>query len=259
MRRKWWDGRLLGVTLIIALLVLWELSSRTGLIQSPNWPPVTSILASGVDVIADGTLLLHTSATLRRMLTGYALAVAVGVCVGIAIGYFRTLYNLLEPLVELLRPIPGPAYLPVLILFLGIDDLMKVTLIFIASVFPVILNTYSGIKSVDPVQVQTAKTFGLGPWSTLREVAVPAALPQILTGMRISLAIALILAILSEMVAASDGLGYLILNAQRTFRSPTMFVALFALAAIGYTFNRLFLAVEAKTIRWHIESRLHGG
>lgn len=257
--RKAWNSRALGVLLIFLLLCLWELSSRTGLIQSPNWPPVSRILVNAVNVIVDGTLASHTLATLWRMLLGYSIAVILGVLVGIAIGYFRVLYNLLEPIFELLRPIPGPAYLPVLILFIGIGDSMKVTLIVVASFFPIVLNTYGGIRSVDPVQIQTAKTFGLGSFSTLKEVVVPASLPQIFTGMRISLAISLILAILAEMVATTNGLGFLILNAQRTFRAPTMFVALFTLAAVGYVFNRLFLLVERKFLRWHIESRLHGG
>lgn len=249
-------SRAIGVLLIVVLLLIWEGTSRAGLVDSPNWPPVSEILSSGAAIVADGTLWQHTASTLQRMLLGYAIAVLLGIGVGIALGYFRVMYNLLEPVIELLRPIPGPAYLPVLILFLGIGDLMKVSLIVLASFFPIVLNTYGGIRSVDPVQLQTAQTFGLGPFPTLREVVLPAASPQIFTGMRISLAIALILAILSEMVATTDGLGFLILNAQRTFRAPTMFVALFTLAAIGYAFNRIFLAIEGRVLRWHVESRL---
>lgn len=256
---RWWNTRVVGFLLIVGFLAFWEASSRMGIVDSPNWPPVSTILSSAGEVIVDGSLFDHTISTLRRMLLGYSLAVIAGILMGIAIGYFRFLYNLLEPSIELLRPIPGPAYLPVLILFLGIDDAMKVTLVFLASFFPIVLNTYGGIKAVDPVQIQTAKTFGLGSGATLREVVLPAASPQIFTGMRISLAIALILAILSEMVAATNGLGFLILNAQRTFRAPLMYVSLFTLAGVGYAFNRIFLLVEGRVLRWHIESRLHAG
>jgi len=152
---------------------------------------------------------------------GYVLAVIFGIALGLAMGYFRVLYNLFEPLVEVLRPIPGPAYLPVLVLFVGIGHAMKVVLIMLASFFPILLNTYSGVRAIDVVQFDTARTLGLSTLQTFRELVMPAASPQILTGMRISLAISLILAILSEMIVSNDGLGYFVLLGQRTSR-PTV-------------------------------------
>ena len=139
---------------------------------------------------------------------------------GLAMGYYRPLYNLFEPLVETIRPIPGPAYLPILVLFVGIGHEMKVVLVLLASFFPILLNTFSGVRSIDPVQFDTARTLGLSMLQTFRELVIPAASPQILTGMRISLAISLILAVLGEMIVSNDGLGYFTLLAQRTFRGP---------------------------------------
>ena len=158
------------------------------------------------------------------------------------------------PLVEVLRPIPGPAYLPILVLFVGIGHEMKVTLIFLASLFPILLNTYSGVRSIDRVQLDTARTLGLTTLQTFRELVLPAASPQILTGMRISLAISLILAILGEMIVSNDGLGYFVLLAQRTFKVPDMYAGIFTLALLGYMLNRLFLMIESRLIRWHTES-----
>ena len=177
---------------------------------------------------------------------------AVGL--GLAMGYFRPLYNLFEPLVEVLRPIPGPAYLPVLVLFVGIGHEMKVVLVMVASFFPILLNTYSGVRSIDRVQFDTARTLGLTTLQTFRELVLPAASPQILTGMRISLAISLILAILGEMIVSTDGLGYYTLLAQRTFKIPDMYAGIFMMALFGYVLNRLFLLFESRLIRWHIES-----
>lgn len=252
--RQWLrDSRVSGVALIVLLLAVWQLSAMY-LVDTPTWPPVTRILEAWYENLADGTLLRHMLATLWRQMLGFGIAVVLGVSVGLAMGYFRPLYNLFEPLVEVLRPIPGPAYLPVLVLFVGIGHEMKVVLILVASFFPIVLNTYSGVRAIDRVQFDTARTLGLTTLQTFRELVLPAASPQILTGMRISLAISLILAILGEMIVSNDGLGYFTLLAQRTFKIADMYAGIFTLAVFGYVLNRLFLLGEARLIRWHIES-----
>jgi ABC-type nitrate/sulfonate/bicarbonate transport system permease component len=242
-----------GVILILLLLALWQFSALY-VMDTPTWPPVTRIFEAWLSDLLDGTLITNLVATFWRQMLGYWLAVVLGIGVGLAMGYFRVAYNLLEPLIEVFRPIPGPAYLPVLVLFVGIGDEMKVVLILVASLFPILLNTYSGVRSIDPVQFDTARTLGLTTLQTLREIVLPAALPQILTGMRISLAISLILAILSEMIVSNDGLGYFTLLAERTFKVPDMYAGIFTLAMFGYALNRLFLLGEARLIRWHQES-----
>jgi len=247
------SSRASGMLLIVALLGFWQLSALY-LMDTPTWPPVTRIFAVWYENIADGTLVRHLLATLWRQMLGYSLAVLLGVTLGVLMGYYRILNNLLEPLVEIFRPIPGPAYLPVLILFVGIGHEMKVLLIMIASLFPILLNTYGGVRSIDPVQLDTARTLGLTTAQTMREVVLPAASPQILTGMRISLAISLILAILSEMIVSTDGLGYFTLLNERTFKVPEMYAGIFTLAIFGYALNRLFLLAESKLVRWHQES-----
>ena len=242
-----------GVILIVLLLGFWQFSALY-IMDTPTWPPVTRIFVAWYENIADGTIIKHLLATLWRQMLGYGLAVVLGISLGLAIGYYRIVYNLLEPLIEVFRPIPGPAYLPILVLFVGIGHEMKVVLILVASFFPILLNTYGGVRSIDPVQFDTARTLGLTTLQTLREVVLPAASPQILTGMRISLAISLILAILSEMIVSNDGLGYFTLLAERTFKVPEMYAGIFMLALFGYVLNRLFLMGEARLIRWHQES-----
>jgi ABC-type nitrate/sulfonate/bicarbonate transport system permease component len=247
------NSRLSGLLLIVLLLAVWQVSALY-FVDTPTWPPVTRVLEAWYENVADGTLLRHLLATLWRQMLGYGLAALLGIAFGLAMGYFRPLYNLFEPLVEVLRPMPGPAYLPVLVLFVGIGHEMKVVLILLASFFPILLNTYSGVRSIDRVQFDTARTLGLTTLQTFRELVIPAASPQILTGMRISLAISLILAILGEMIVSNDGLGYFTLLAQRTFKLPDMYAGIFTLALFGYVLNRVFLACEARLIRWHIES-----
>jgi ABC-type nitrate/sulfonate/bicarbonate transport system permease component len=246
-------SRFPGFVLICALLAIWQITA-VYVVQIPSWPPVTRVLEAWFEDTADGTIPFHLLITLARQMTGYVLAVILGIGFGLAMGYSRTLYNLFEPLVEILRPIPGPAYLPVLVLFVGIGDEMKVILILLGAFFPVLLNTYSGVRSIDPVQFDTARTLGLTTMQTFRELVIPAASPLIFTGMRISLAISLILAILGEMIVSNSGLGYFILLAQRTFKVPDMYAGIFTLALLGYLMNRIFLMVEARVIRWHGES-----
>lgn len=185
------------------------------------------------------------------MFVGYLIGVCFGILIGLLMGTFRVIYNLLEPITEFLRPIPSPAYVPIAILFLGIDDAMKIFMIAFASYFPVLLNTYSGVRSVDPIQIQTARTFGVEGRRLLWQVVLPSASPYIFTGMRISLAVALIVMVISEMVAASNGIGYFILAAQRGFEIREMFAGVFTLGVVGYALNRVFLAIEARVLRWH--------
>jgi ABC-type nitrate/sulfonate/bicarbonate transport system permease component len=246
------NSRLSGVLLLGVLLLLWQLSA-TYVVTSVTWPTVTRIFEAWAENIADGTIPGHMLATFWRQMLGYGLAIVIGVSLGLVMGYYRAFYNLLEPLVEVLRPIPGPAYLPVLVLFVGIGHEMKVVLVLIASLFPILLNTYSGVRSIDRVQFDTARTLGLTTLQTFRELVLPAASPQILTGMRISLAISLILAILGEMIVSNDGLGYYVLLSQRTFKVPEMYAGIFTLALFGYVLNRMFLLLEARLVRWHHE------
>jgi ABC-type nitrate/sulfonate/bicarbonate transport system permease component len=247
------DSRISGVLLIALLLLGWELSA-TYMVKSPTWPTVTRIFEAWSENVLDGTIPGHMIATFWRQMLGYGLAVVIGITLGLAMGYYRFLYNLFEPLVEVLRPIPGPAYLPILVLFVGIGHEMKVVLVLLASLFPILLNTFSGVRSIDRVQFDTARTLGLTTLQTFRELVLPAAIPQSLTGMRISLAISLILAILGEMIVSNDGLGYFVLLSQRTFRVPDMYAGIFTLALVGYVLNRVFLLAEGRLLRWHHES-----
>jgi ABC-type nitrate/sulfonate/bicarbonate transport system permease component len=246
-----WNTRWLGVGLIVVLLLLWELAAATGRMPSLSFPRMSEILASWWRLILSGELPRELADSLWRMFTGYFVGVLLGVLLGLLMGYFRFFYNLLEPITEVLRPIPSPAYLPIVILFLGIDDEMKVFMIAFASLFPVLINTYSGVRSVDPIQLQTARTFGVTGRKLIWRIVLPAASPYIFTGMRVSLAVALIVMVISEMVAASSGIGYFILSAQRGFQIREMFAGVLTLAVVGYALNRVFIAVENRVLAWH--------
>jgi ABC-type nitrate/sulfonate/bicarbonate transport system permease component len=246
-----WQTRALGVIFIGLLLVAWEVVAASGLVPRMSFPRISDVAVTWWGLLLSGELIGQVLPSLWRMFAGYFFGVAAGVSLGLLMGYIRLFYNLLEPITEVLRPIPSPAYLPIMILFLGIDDEMKIFMIAFATTFPVLLNTYSGVRSVDPIQIQTARTFGVKGSALLRQVVLPAASPYIFTGMRVSLAVALIVMVISEMIAASDGIGYFILSAQRGFKVREMFAGVLTLAMLGYALNYLFVAVERRVLNWH--------
>ena len=181
-----------------------------------------------------GDFIQPLAATLYLLFVAYIGASLLAIGLGLLMGRFPAIYNLFEPLVELLRPLPKPALLPPLILFLGLGDLMKSVVVGLAVLFPVLINTIQGVRGVDPVLINTARTFGYGRFAVLLKVILPAALPLIFAGLRVSLALGLILVVIAEMLAGTGGLGYLILDMQRTFRIQNMYAWLAMLAVLGY-------------------------
>jgi ABC-type nitrate/sulfonate/bicarbonate transport system permease component len=250
MLRKIFGSRLSGVFLIVFLLACWEGMVRSGMIDALSFPAVSDIFLEWGKLIFSGVIFEQLGASLYRMFLGFAIASACGIFVGLMMGYFRWIDHLLEPLVELLRPVPTPAYIPIAILVLGLGTEMKVFLITAAAFFPVLLNTYSGVKHVDPVQIDTGRTFGLNALDILKRIVLPASIPHIFTGLRISLGISLIMVVISEMVAANSGIGYFILQAQRSFEVSQMYAGIFTLGLVGYLLNFIFIRIERKIVHW---------
>lgn len=247
MRRIPWPG----LAVLAACLVAWEAWAYWRRDLAEYFPPASQVLVTLARMLASGELTAHISATLKRFAEGYALAALLAVSAGLCLGLWRWLYHAFEPLIELLRPLPSPATIPIAILFLGIGDEMKVAVTVYACSWPILLNTIDGVRSVDRVLFATAATFRLSPWARFWKVVLPAASPQIVTGLRVSLAIALILVTTSEMVISNDGLGYFVLESQRMFQMPQMYAAVVALGMIGYALNRLFLAIDGWAMAWN--------
>jgi ABC-type nitrate/sulfonate/bicarbonate transport system permease component len=250
MRRIGWS-RLSGFALIALLLLAWQTASVTRAVSPFYFPSLDRVARSLVAATVDGSIPLAVAVSLLRGLGGYAIAIALGVTLGVLAGYHRVVYHLIEPLVELLRPIPSPAIIPLAILLLGIGSTMKVAIVAWACVFPMLLNTMDAVRSISPPLVETARNLGLGYLRTVLTIVVPAASPGIFTGLRISLAVMLILTVVTEMVAGNNGIGFLILDAERSFRVAEMYAVIAALAVVGYLLNRLFLAVDRRVLGWH--------
>ena len=244
--------RLIGLAAVFLALLLLELAVRGGAVNAMLVPPPTKIAEATWQILATGAFLQPLGITLYLLFTAYFSASALAVLAGLLMGRFPVAYNLLEPLVESIRPLPKAALLPPLILLLGLGDAMKLTIIGLAVFFPVLINTVQGVRGIDPVLINTARTFGCPPATILAKVVLPAALPLILSGMRVSLALGLILVVTAEMLAGTGGLGYLIIDMQRSFRVLSMYAWLLILAVLGYGLNELFVCLERRAIHWAV-------
>ena len=246
----------------IALVIVWEYAARKA--GSIFFPPPGEILHRAATLWLSGPpqrLFLSDSVfqdvipSLLRLMGGWALAVLIGVPLGILIGRSRNLSDLVNPALQFLRAIPGPALIPIFIILLGTESTMRVTLIAFGSVWPILLNTIEGTRTVDPVQLDTVQAFRIPRHAQLWRIVLPAALPKIFAGMRVSLALAVILMVVSELVASTNGIGYRIQNAQIMFLLTDMWCGIVLLALIGYTLNWLFLKFEGRVLGWHRGAR----
>jgi ABC-type nitrate/sulfonate/bicarbonate transport system permease component len=240
----------LGLSTIIVLLLALEAAVRAGKVNGAIVPPPTVVMDRLVSILGAGAFLEPLGKTLYLLFVSYAIGCALAVGVGLMMGRYRFFEGLLEPLVEFLRPLPKPALLPPLMLFLGLGDTMKMTVISLGVFFPVLINTVQGVRGTDPVLLDVARTFGHRPSASLRKVILPSALPLILAGMRVSLGLGLVLVIVAEMMAGTGGIGFLVIDMQRSFRSADMYAWIVILAVLGFALNALFVRMERRLIHW---------
>lgn len=215
------------------------------LLASPS-----AILLSMVKLLRTGELLIHIKASLIRALAGFLIGSAIAIPHGIIIAWFKRVEEASSPLIDLFRPVPIAALIPVFMLWFGIGDVSKIALIAYGCYFPAVLNTIAGVKNVDASLIKVAKLFGANRWQTLLKVVLPAATPFILTGLRYSLSLSLILLVISEMIAAREGLGYLILDAEYTFKTEAMFAGIVTIGIIGFLLNEIGMAIENRLTKW---------
>jgi len=239
-----------GWAALVFLLCLWELGARAAPGLQLYVPPISRVLAALGPLLREGTVLKHLAVTVGRFLEGYLLAAALGVLLGIVLGYFRLAHSFVAALIEFLRPMPSVAIIPVAILALGIGDAMIVAVTVYAALWPILINTIDGVRRIENILIDTGRTFGLRRRRILWRIILPAASPYIVTGLRIGLSIALILVTTAEMIAGSKGLGFFILDEERSMHSAAMYGGILLVAALGYLLNRLFLALEFRAMRW---------
>jgi ABC-type nitrate/sulfonate/bicarbonate transport system permease component len=242
---------LVGIEIAVPCLVLvtWYFLSAES--TSFYFPPLADMLAQFQDTWLGQGFARDAVPSLTRMGIGYLLAVIGGVVVGVALGLSRWTWRLFGPIVEFLRAIPSVVLIPFGIVVFGVDDTMKIFVIALGCSFPVILNTVDGVRSVDQTLIDVSRTFRFSRAERLLRVVLPSASPQIFAGLRASLSLALILMVVSEMVASTNGIGYAILQAQRLFAVNEMWAGIIAIGLLGYLINGLLVVAERKILAWH--------
>ncbi|GGK34202.1 ABC transporter permease [Nocardia camponoti] len=232
------------------LLSAWEIAPRVGIVDEVFLPPFSTVIGALAELVANGQLAEHVSASLTRSLTGFSIALALAIPIGIAIAWYKPVSDFLNPVLELFRNTAALALLPVFVLILGIGETSKIALIGYATFFPILLNTITGVRTVDPLLVKSAVSLGFSPLQLFQKVILPAAIPQIFTGIRMAAAGSILVLIAAEMVGARAGLGYLITAAQQNFQIPQMYAGIVAISLIGLSFNFALVALERRLSRW---------
>ncbi|WP_072804190.1 ABC transporter permease [Rhodococcoides yunnanense] len=239
---------------IAVFLGIWEAAPRLGLVDEVFLPPFSVVADAFVELVTNGQLWEHLSASLSRALTGFAIAIVIAIPLGVAIAWYKPVAEFLGPILELFRNTAALALLPVFILILGIGETSKIALVLYASTFPILLNTISGVRTVDPLLVKSARSLGLPAVRLFQKVILPAAVPTIFTGIRMAAASSILVLIAAEMVGAKAGLGYLITASQLNFQIPNMYAGIIAISLVGLAFNGVIVTIERRFSRWRPES-----
>lgn len=240
----------LGPAVLLSLVLLLELGTRSGWVNAVLVPPPSAVALRVIAVVSAGSVFEPLGRTMVLLAIAYAIGCVLAIGTGVFMGRSPRVHGLLEPLVEVLRPLPKPALLPPLMLFLGLGDAMKITAVALGVFFPVLINTIQGVRGVDPVMVDVARTFQHSRAALLWKVVLPSAMPLVLAGMRVALGIALVLVVIAEMMAGTGGIGYLIIDLQRSFRVVDMYAWVVILALLGCALNEVFVRIERRAIHW---------
>jgi NitT/TauT family transport system permease protein len=235
---------------LLLLVAVWQFLPEWGVVDKTFVPPFSEVISAWWHLLKEGTLWHDTKASLIRALGGFAIAVAIGVPLGLLIGWYRLVAEVLNPVLELFRNTAALSLLPVFILIMGIGESSKIAFVAYACVWPVLLNTISGVESVDPLLVKSSRSLGFGSMRTFQKVVLPAAVPTIFTGIRLAGSFSLLVLIAAELVGANSGLGFLITYSQQNFAIPNMYAAIITISMIGIVLNQLLLLLERHFSTW---------
>jgi ABC-type nitrate/sulfonate/bicarbonate transport system permease component len=235
---------------LLLLAIGWELVGRLGLISSAALPPPFRVAVAWVELVRSGDLLAAGAASLYRGAAGLLLAVVVGAALGIAMAWWRSANALLSPLVEMLYPMPKSALIPVTVIWLGFGDGSKILLIFLGCMLPVTLGAFNGARASDRVLAWSARSMGASRLRMLWDVVVPSAMPEMLNGIRTAIALSFILLVSAELIAARQGLGYLIGTLGSAGAYAPMFAVVLTVAFLGFAADRAFQGLMRRVLQW---------
>lgn len=252
-------GWLTRWTTLVVLFALWEFLAGVWLPRgrpelTTLLPPPTAIGKAAVELIASGELLMHLWQSLKRELIAFAFALAA-VPIGIAMGWSRRVHEQIDPIIEILRPIPPIAWIPLSILWLGIGNAQNQFIIFLGIFFPLLINTIQGVKNIEPNIVRAAQCLGASQWQILKRVVLPATLPQIFTGIRIGFGVGWMALVAAELVGASSGLGFLINDARSLLRTEVVILGMLTIGLVGLLIDLLIRRIARRVLPWSLAAQ----
>ena len=247
-------GREWSILSIVVLIVAWFVVSEMEIVPKLFWPSPIAVLEKFWEISVEGyrghTLFGHFLISMYRVLAGFLLGTVLGVLCGISMGLSKIVRGLLDPIIELYRPVPPLAYIPIIIIWMGIGDGGKIMLLFLATFAIMVINSRAGVKSVTVEKIHAAYSLGATRGQVLRHVILVNALPEIMTGMRVSMGVCWATLVAAEMVAATAGLGWMVLNAARYLRTDIVIMGVIVMGVIGYGFDLIMRLLERKVIPW---------
>lgn len=242
-----------SVAAVLVVAAVWQALAMSGTFPTILLPPIETVAETFVRLVASGELIINTGITLGRMLSGYSVAVGLGVTVGLLMGRFGLAEELGSPLVAFLLPIPSLALVPLFTIWFGLGSTATIVLVIFVATPPIVMNTWTGVKSIEPVLFRAASSMGVRGTRLFVKVVIPAALPFILTGLRFGLSIAWRAVIAGELISATEtGLGWMLFDAREWLRADVMFATLFVMAVLGLAIEKIgFAAIDRYTVeRW---------
>jgi ABC-type nitrate/sulfonate/bicarbonate transport system, permease component len=244
-----WNG-FIRMLAIIIFLVIWQVLPSTGLVNPIFLPAFSKVMVALWGMTLSGVMERDLLISLWRAVVGFGLGVVIAVPLGLIIGWFKRAERFFDPLFQLFRQTSALALLPVFMLIFGIGESSKIAIIFWGVQWPILLNTISGVKTVDPLYIKSARSMNSPQITLFTKVILPGALPAILTGVRLSATTAIVLLTAAEMIGANSGLGFEIYFSQETFKIPDMYASIVVIALLGFAVNYLLVLLEKRTTKW---------
>lgn len=243
--------RLLPWLVPIFLIAIWQIASSTGLLESRVLPAPTAVVSAFWELLISGELWKHVQISAGRAIIGLLIGGGLGLFLGLLNGSSKVASTLLDTTLQMVRNIPALALIPLVILWFGIDETAKLFLVAIGVFFPIYINTYHGIRSVDPQLIEMGKSYGLTRWQLYKEIILPGALPSILVGLRFALGLVWVLLIVAETISAQAGIGYMTMNAREFLQTDIVLVGILLYALLGKLADVLAVSLEKYLLRWH--------
>jgi len=246
--------RILSIASPLGLLLAWELAAESGLIDVRFFPAPSAIITKLIEMARSGELTENVLISLQRIVLGFLLGGVPAIVIGIAMGIWRPIRAIVDPLIVATYPIPKSSLLPLILLIFGLGEMSKVMMVAIGVFYPMAINATAGVLQINQIYLDVGKSFKASPWDTFRTIALPGALPFIMTGVKLGAGLALILIAIAEMVGAKSGIGFMIWSAWETFAVAKMYVGLFVIALIGFAISLLLNEIERRLIRWKADA-----